>query len=663
MHQFLLEESSHLLSSICYLTLTYHLQGFSFIVVNSRICVHAYALVLSVVLVLSVSAASAQEMSYSGVESEAMEMVAAMVQSYDAQGILDATNQGDLYGFVLDAATLEVMASGADLMQEMPPGSNLMFDGQMGVWAEYPALNPDTETTQQKRSWLYMHEGYIFGAGYYILDVQVQTLVQSAISEYERTGEDSFAALGEGTHVFVLDQTLDVVAKSSESRFGSLREADKTINTILDELQSEGSLWVAYMAENPAVAADQLTRTYIVEHDGYVFGAGYFLPDAAILGIVEETLYAYKTQGPDAVYENIKSFNHGDQASIISDGSAILAHGFDDEIVPNDDGVIPLPNVSEHIPRASALEVDRNLGEYGSHWETILMYHPNTKTDQVVRSVTITYDDKLFTSFYYVEDALVQSMTDHAIFNYKANGVGAFDIITPTHYAPTDKPYPFVENATTWETVAHAVDPDLVGVCCTDVIRFAALRPFEVIKADIAEDGVAWTTYARENPDTGTDQYKRSWLAEYDGYIFGAGYFLEDTKVQTNVYIAKTVYDRDILAAIAVVNSPDEPEAYTFIVDPDTGRMLAQGIAPIVIKENEWAAIVESRPLKHIMAELQTERGTWATYDFVNPLTGTAEEKRTWLVLHDDVVIGSGYYESEAAPPPGTFSRLAPIPE
>lgn len=42
-----------------------------------------------------------------------------------------------------------------------------------------------------------------------------------------------------------------------------------------------------------------------------------------------------------------------------------------------------------------------------------------------------------------------------------------------------------------------------------------------------------------------------------------------------------------------------------------------------------------------------TEDGKWVSYVLNNPATGTETPKRTWIVRHDGLFFGSGWYEEE----------------
>ena len=42
-----------------------------------------------------------------------------------------------------------------------------------------------------------------------------------------------------------------------------------------------------------------------------------------------------------------------------------------------------------------------------------------------------------------------------------------------------------------------------------------------------------------------------------------------------------------------------------------------------------------------------TEAGRWVSYVFLNPATGDEGIKHSWVVRHDGLIIGSGWYEKE----------------
>ena len=87
---------------------------------------------------------------------------------------------------ILDTST----RSAADVLAELNERGSL--------WVTYIFHNPATGIEQLKRSYLQLHDGLVFGSGYYVLDSRVQSLAHSRILEYERDGRD--ATLGQSMH-------------------------------------------------------------------------------------------------------------------------------------------------------------------------------------------------------------------------------------------------------------------------------------------------------------------------------------------------------------------------------------------------------------------------------------------------------------------------------
>ena len=116
----------------------------------------------------------------------------------------DTRQTGIIYPFVLDAETFVMVANGAfpHLDGVIPdtitladrPTANILSDLHLNgvTWVEYMATNPDTSTVHLKRSWLYLHEGYIFGAGHYVSESQVQAVVDEAVTKFETNGLAAF---------------------------------------------------------------------------------------------------------------------------------------------------------------------------------------------------------------------------------------------------------------------------------------------------------------------------------------------------------------------------------------------------------------------------------------------------------------------------------------
>ena len=576
----------------------------------------------------------------------------------------------ELYPFVFDAIALKTVAHGAipDRVGHVPYSilntgdrpveeilADLYRDG--GTWVEYVFTNPATETKQLKRSWLYLYDGFIFSSGYYFQDSRAQSLVAEALVLYRADGEGAFDTITPEVadplalqSSFVLDETtLEVVAHGLQPDLVGtvdphLAAADRSLEHIMEELRSKEGAWVWYMAQNHATLTDQLTRAYLSLYDGYIFGSDYSLPDSSIQSMVDEALYTYRND-PDTGFEVITSgsLNRLDIYPYVMNTTYMLAHG----TLPHIVGPFPDTQTARSIDATYNAAVEGG----GTVWAQYSFVNPYTDINQIKRAVITLYDGHLFGSTYTISDADVISAVDYAIFTYESNKENDawIDIITPEAPVITDDLYPFVIDAASWTRLADGVVPDRVGKA--ETILDTSGRSVESVLADLEADGGTWVTYTFHNPSTDTEQLKRSYLELRDGLVFGSGYYILDSQVQSAAYGYVLDYNlkgRD--AAFADLNTiPEEPvSTYVFVVDPATGIVQAQNVNPDLIgAASDWDAISSTLQVNDILNEIRVETGTWVNYTYTNPATGEVGDKRTWLIMHDGLVFGSGYYSSD----------------
>lgn len=84
-------------------------------------------------------------------------------------------------------------------------------------------------------------------------------------------------------------------------------------------------------------------------------------------------------------------------------------------------------------------------------------------------------------------------------------------------------------------------------------------------------------------------------------------------------------------------------EYYSFVVHSDLEQVLVHPRADLVGTQTD-ALVGADPPPETVMELLKTQDGVWVNYEFLNPDDGLVENKRSWLVLHDGYVFGSGYY-------------------
>ena len=146
-------------------------------------------LIAFLLLFSCISTVSAQEMRGSAEEAQAM--VASAVEYYKqmgAEAALDKfTNaprpefrEKDLYVFVVDVEEDRVVAHGTEPSRVGEPNLGLLdADGRdiglavleaatpEGGWANYKYKNFSSGNIEKKKSWVVLHDGYIFGVGIY----------------------------------------------------------------------------------------------------------------------------------------------------------------------------------------------------------------------------------------------------------------------------------------------------------------------------------------------------------------------------------------------------------------------------------------------------------------------------------------------------------------
>ena len=579
----------------------------------------------------------------------------------------------DLYAFILDANTAQTVAheitpslvgeiSDTFLHRAEKPYTQIKAElNQDGhTWVSYVFTNPDAHTQQLKRTWLVLHDGYIFASGYYLPDSRVQSLVEGAIQLYQSHGEEAFdiitprsPAYTDALYPFVLNfTTTETVAHGAFPDLLTvtstvfLNEADRPYEEIQTDLIQNGSTWISYVFTNPDTRTDQLKRVWLTLHDGYIFASGYYLPDSRVQSLVDAVISTYRSVGTEAfdiVNSGADSLDDSFYVTIVSGDGTLLASG-----VPTD----------TILSRAHGLVVERDRSVFqiygdlttdGHVWLEDMHLHPFTYAEQVRRTWLYQYDNYIFSSGYFLTDSEVQSQVDRAIFLYRTHGEAAFDIITPDQ--PRDDEaalYPFVITANNYTTVAHGAIPAFVGECCSDAIRNTSDRSFNDVLSDIHEAGGAWVTYNFTNPDTGTTQPKRTFLYQYGDFIFGSGYYIDDSQVQALARNVIHVYNAHPTNAFAMIDAvADEEETvdlYPFVIDPETLEIKAQGIGPSGAGTDLAALTNADRTMDEVLAALKDTSGTWSEYHAVNPLNGETEPKRSWLTTHDGLIFGVGYY-------------------
>ena len=209
----------------------------------------------------------------------------------------------------------------------------------------------------------------------------------------------------------------------------------------------------------------------------------------------------------------------------------------------------------------------------------------------------------------------------------------------------------FDENQT---ILAHAPNPDLVGKHVSQGLGPNSYPTGSAVAASADQDG-AWFDYTYANPVSGVVETKHSWVIIHDGITFGSGWYERGpgksdapaytkafVRQATNLYVALGLEE-----TVAYYNAKESVDGqwYVFIFDenqtilahapnPDlVGKHVSQGLGP------------NSYPTGSAVAASADQDGAWFDYTYANPASGVVETKHSWVIIHDGITFGSGWYE------------------
>ena len=447
------------------------------------------------------------------------------------------------YPFVVDPATRQIVAYGADpnkvgntsiaLTKSDVPFETIISELEDGpVWAEYVLRDPLIQTDKHKRFMFVMHDGYIFGAGYFATQESIiEETVNDAIALYKADPDNAFAQINsmmstDYHYPFVLDPDtlqipllIQIAYGADPNKVGKvavgITKSDIPLDEILSRLQ-DGPVWADLIIQDPITQTDQHKRYLYVMHDGYIFGSRHYVAQETIVEeVVNDAITLYKAD-PDNAFAQINSMMSTDYHYpfvINATDQTIVAYGAE----PNKTGKISKGLTASSVPLETLLAELEN----GPVWTETITQDPITQTDQHKRFMYAMYDGYIFGSRYFVaQEVIVRETVNDAIALYKADPDNAFAQINSM--MSTDYHYPFVANYDTGVILAHGADPSLVGVAAPSLVN--SDKSLDQIRSDLLE-GKVWVTYMFKNPTTEIDQVKHIVLVLHDGHVFGSGYY------------------------------------------------------------------------------------------------------------------------------------------
>ena len=251
----------------------------------------------------------------------------------------------------------------------------------------------------------------------------------------------------------------------------------------------------------------------------------------------------------------------------------------------------------------------------------------------------------------WMPEAYTNYFVREAIRRYESDGLDS----TAAYYNTTESVdgqwYVFMidEDGT---VIAHA-NPALVGQLASDILGPNNYPTGAAVAASADENG-AWFDYTFTNPATGSVETKHSWMVIHDGITFGSGWYEEGPRkteapayteavVQQAINLYEAVGLED---TVAYYNTPESVDGqwYVFMIDED-GTAIALANPALVGQLASDILGPNNYPTGAAVAASADENGVWFDYTFTNPATGSVEAKHSWMVIHDGITFGSGWYE------------------
>ena len=621
------------------------------------------------------------------VQSAVFDVVLMYVQQ--GSGVFDAMTPdapqrtGDMHQFVLDAATLSYVADSSALhaVGEYEDGlergdrslERILADvrNNGGAWFEYLCLNPANGEREFKRVWLHEYDGYLFGSGYFLPDSAAQETVNRAVELYVAEGTGAFDIITPEEPVetaalypFVMDagdpelpavahgSFPDRVGRSAAAVIGST--SDRSFGEVMEDLSADGGTWVEYMFTNPDTGTEQLKRTWLYRHDGYIFASGYYLPDVRLQTVVGEVVRMYNLDGGDAAFGAVTpdepAFASGSYAFVVdAESLRVEAHGAFPHLVGD---------ASHHLDAADKplREILAELAEYGEAWVMYVSENPGTRTDQLARAYLRMHDGHIFGAAYSLPDSRALSKVDEAIYTYRAAMDAAFADINAGSLNERNL-FPAVTNAT--NVLAHGTLPDLAGYAMEYTRIYNVLGQTVVYATPLIQHMIAvldadgrnyWYREVGLNPDL--EQMRNNVGRSYGGLSFVSGYYVTEGDVQSRVDLAVFSYKENGRAAFDAM-TPDGPvtgdEYYPFVLNATTLEVVAHGASPDAVG-TIYDSVLNTgpRPLEEVLSEVAADGNAWVAHTAVNPATGGEQTKRSWLEARDGYIFGAGYYLADS---------------
>ena len=520
--------------------------------------------------------------------------------------------------------------------------------------------------------------------------------VERAIARYQRDGREaaieyynSPESLDGQWYLFMVDENDTFVAHgTNRSRPGTpaaevLGPDGYPVGSVIAALATPDGAWMDYLHINPSSGATQFKRSWLVRHDGMLFGAGWYSdgpspqsqPGAYTQAVVQRAIQLYGALGRDAAveyYNSPESIDGQWYVYVIDPNDRIVAHAANPALRGTRASEIRDAN---GYPSGRVIEA---LATAQGAWVDYSFANPATDSTQLKHGWVVSRDGMIFGSGWYEDGPsrihepglYTQSFIKRAAQLHRALGrEAAIDYYNNPDSADGEW-YVFIHDAD-GTRVANPFVPERLGTNIRDTAIDVTGRDYgaEMLAAD--ENG-AWVSYVFVNPSQNYRyQQKHSWMVRSGDLLFGSGWYDRNYDLKTadpaayaRVLVQNAIeryQDDGREAALAYYNSAAALDGpwYVFVLDSD-GVTLANPAAPeqVGVPGSRVDATGRDYGPDFLAA---TAAGGWVDYVFRNPDADYQyQQKHTWIQRYDDLLFASGWYETDAEVQfdPDAFTRV-----
>ena len=499
-------------------------------------------------------------------------------------------------------------------------------------------------------------------------------LVRDAISRYESEGLDATVAyyntkesVDGQWYVFIIDENQTIIAHANPDLVGkhvsqALGPNSYPTGSAVAASADQDGAWFDYTYANPASGVVETKHSWVVIHDGITFGSGWYErgpgksdAPAYTKAFVQQAMNLYVALGLEetVAYYNTKESVDGQWYVFMSDeNQTIVAHAPNPDLVGKHISQALGPN---SYPTGSAVAAS---ADQDGAWFDYTYANPASGVVETKHSWVVIHDGLTFGSGWYERGpgksdapAYTKAFVQQAMNLYVALGLEETAAYYNTKESVDGQWYVFIidENQT---IVAHAPNPDLVGKHISQALGPNSYPTGSAVAASADQDG-AWFDYTYANPASGVVETKHSWVVIHDGLTFGSGWYERGpgksdapayTKAfvqqATNLYVALGLEE-----TVAYYNAKESVDGqwYVFIIDPD-GYTIAHH-NPQLRGRDPSLRVDATGYFYGDDLQSATEAGHWVDYVLLNPESGENRQKHTWIVRHDGLLFGSGWYE------------------